>query len=161
MKHFAIFVLPFALAACNSMYIKPNTLDVNDVIYVDRGGYQLQHFIKERLEQRGYNVTVGYKKSSVKTTYIESDDSESILSVSDTGHARYVVQISERKPVFNPFWCPFNGLWWWRFNMSIADNKTGQEILGWTGRGCQNSSLRKLNAALDELEMTEQPVIAE
>ena len=39
MKRFAIFVLPFALAACNSMYIKPNTLDVNDVIYVDRGGY--------------------------------------------------------------------------------------------------------------------------
>ena len=45
--------------------------------------------------------------------------------------------------------------------MSIADNKTGQEILGWAGRGCQNSSLRKLDAALDELEMTEQPVIAE
>lgn len=153
MKRVLILFLPLAVTACNSMHIKPGTLDKNDVIYVDRGGYQLQHFIKNSLEKRGYNVTVGYKKSSIGTTYIASDDSASIISTSDIGTARYIVQVEERTPTFNPFWCPFNGFWWWRFNVSIADNKTGQEIFGWTGRGCANSSLRKLDDALDKLEM--------
>lgn len=153
MKRVLILFLTLGVAACNSMYIKPDTLDKNNVIYVDRGGYQLQHFMKTSLEKRGYNVTVGYKKSSVGTTYIASDDSASIISTSDIGKARYIVQVEERTPTFSPFWCPFNGFWWWRFNVSIADNKTGQEIFGWTGRGCANSSLRKLDAALDKLEM--------
>lgn len=148
---FLIFAL--ILAGCNSVYVKPNTLDKNDVVYVDRGGYQLQHSIKRHLEERGYNITVGHKKSSIGTTYIASDDTESILSASDVGRARYIIQISERTPVFNIFWCPLNGFWWWRFNMSIADNKTGEEILGWSGRGCADSSLRKLDKILDTLEI--------
>lgn len=158
MKNYAIICLTVvtALGGCNSVYVKPNTLDKHDVIYVDRGGYQLQHAIKQQLEDRGYNVTVGYKKSSVGTTYIASDDANSVLSASDVGHARYIIQISERTPVFNPFWCPFNGFWWWRFNMSIADNKTGREILGWSGRGCANSSLRKLNNILDKMEIKDE-----
>ena len=36
--------------------------------------------------------------------------------------------------------------------MSIADNVTGQELLGWSGRGCANSSVRKLNKILDKME---------
>ena len=36
--------------------------------------------------------------------------------------------------------------------MSIADNATGEELLHWTGRGCANSTVRKLNKILDELE---------
>lgn len=146
---FAVLIL----AGCNSVYIKPGTLDKTDVIYVERGGYTIQHAIKQRLEKRGYNVTVGYKKATTKTTYIESADSQSIISASDIGKSRYIVEISERSPAFRPIWCVFNGFWWWNFNVSVADNLTGQEILGWSGRGCANSSLRKLDAILDNLEV--------
>ena len=141
------------LAGCNSMYVKPNTLDKSEVVYVERGGFQLQYAIKEHLEKRGYKITVGEKRSTIKSTYIKSNEDESILSLSDTGKARYVIQITERTPFFNPVWCIFNGFWWWNFNVSIADNKTGEELMGWSGRGCANSSLRKLDRALDELEM--------
>ena len=51
-----------------------------------------------------------------------------------------------------PIWCIFNGFWWWHFNVSIADNKTGEELLNWSGRGCRNSSIRKLNRYLEKLE---------
>ncbi len=153
MRVFSLFFIIITLSACNSVYTKPGTLDKNDVIYVDRGGYQMQHEIKNLLEKRGYNVTVGYKKNVVGSTRIESEDSESVISKSPDNHARYIVSIRERTPRFNPFWCPFNGFWLWRYSVSIADNKTGQEILGWAGRGCANSSLRKLDKILDELEV--------
>ena len=65
---------------------------------------------------------------------------------------QYVIKTTERKEKFNPFWCPFNGFWWWNFNVSIADQKTGTEIMTWRGRGCARSSIRKLNSILDELE---------
>mgnify|MGYP001026667738 FL=1 len=151
-KPFIMLIMLMGLGACNNVYLKPDTLDKDAVIYVDRGGYQFQHSIKPHLEKRGYKVTVGYKKDRISSTFIASDDAESILSHAPDGKARYVIQINEQRPKFNPFWCPFNGFWWWRFNMSIADNKTGQEILGWSGRGCAHSSLRKLNRILDQLE---------
>ncbi|MDE6478289.1 MAG: hypothetical protein K2L94_03510 [Alphaproteobacteria bacterium] len=151
-KPFIMLMTLTSLAACNSVHLKPGTLDKNEVIYIDRGGYQLQHSIKPYLEKRGYNVTVGYKKATVTPTFIQSNDAESILANAETGHARYIIQINEQNPKFNPFWCPFNGFWWWKFNISIADNKTAQEILGWSGRGCAHSSLRKLDRILDQLE---------
>ena len=49
-------------------------------------------------------------------------------------------------------WCIFNGFWWWNFNVSIADQKTGEELLTWRGRGCANSSVRLLNKILDDME---------
>ncbi len=155
-KLFLGVIVLCGITGCNSVYLKPNTLDKTDVIYVDRGGNQLQHVIKNHLEKRGYNLTVGYKKTSIKPTYIASNDEASIISVSDVGRARYVIAIREQTPRFYPFWCPFNGFWWWRFNMSIADNKTGQEILGWAGRGCANSTMRKLDDILDKLEITDE-----
>lgn len=159
MKRFAIFVLPFALAACNSMYIKPNTLDVTQKFYATRGGYSMRRSIKEHMESRGYHVVVG----QTKTSNDYSGDAYDIAIDKDEipSDARYVVRVAERRETFNPFWCPFNGFWWWNFNVSVADQKTGEELMSWRGRGCQNSSLRKLDAALDELEMTEQPVSAE
>lgn len=152
MRNCLVLLVMFLMTACNSVYLKPNTLDTTDVIYVERGGYQLQHAIKKYMENRGYNVTVGKKK----TTYIASNDEDSVLSLSDIGRARYVVQINEKVPTFHPVWCVFNGFWWWRFNISIADNRTGREILGWAGRGCQDSSLRKLDNILDELELKDE-----
>lgn len=141
-----------SLSACNSVYVKPNTLDTSQVFYIDRGGQQLQHAIKSVMEKRGYNITVGHKRSSTGTTYITAEDTESVISVSDIGKAKYIVQIGETVPKFRPIWCVFNGFWWWRFNISIADNSTGQELLGWSGRGCANSSVRLLNKILDEME---------
>lgn len=69
--------------------------------------------------------------------------------------AQYVMRISENSERFRPIWCAFNGFWWWRFYVSIVEQQTGDEILTWTGRGCANSTLRKMNRILDELEKNE------
>ena len=51
---------------------------------------------------------------------------------------------------FRPIWCVFNGFWWWRFYVSIVEQQTGDEILTWTGRGCANSTIRKMENILDK-----------
>ena len=149
MKKFLILPI-LLLAACNSVYIKPNTMEPNTKIFVDRGGYAMERSIKETLEQRGYNINVGKMRLSHN-----SNTEENTLNVKSSEvptDVKYVVTVAERREKFNPFWCAFNGFWWWNFNVSIADQKTGDEIMSWRGRGCANSSLRKLNAILDELE---------
>ncbi len=102
-KPFIMLIMLMGLGACNNVYLKPDTLDKDAVIYVDRGGYQFQHSIKPHLEKRGYKVTVGYKKDRISSTFIASDDAESILSHAPDGKARYVIQINEQRPKFNPF----------------------------------------------------------
>lgn len=151
----AFLLSAISLSACNSVYLKPNTLDASQVFYVDSGGYLMQLGTKEHMEERGYKLTVGHKRASIKTTYITSESVDSIISNADIGKARYIVDISETTNKFRPFWCSLNGFWWTRFNMSIADNVTGQELLHWTGRGCVNSSVRKLDKILDKLEISE------
>lgn len=139
-------IVPMCLGACNSIYIKKNVMEPDELFYVERGGDQLQHEIKNALEERGYHITIGRKKSTIKTTYISADaDNES--------RARYIITVDEKEPTLKPVWCVFNGFWWWRFNLSIADNETGQEILSWRGRMCANSAIRKLNRLLDEMEI--------
>lgn len=143
------------LTACNSVYMKPNTLDTSQVFYAESGGNLMQLGTKEHIEKRGYNLTVGHKRSSIKTTYITAENVDSVISNADIGKARYIIDISETTNKFRPFWCSLNGFWWTKFNMSIADNVTGQELLHWTGRGCVNSSIRKLDKILDNLEISE------
>ena len=149
MKKFLLIPI-LLLAACNSVYVKPHTLDKSQTIYATRGGYGMKRSIKETLETRGYNVVVGKLKNS--TSISGGDVSGDIETNEIPRNARYVVKIAERTEKFNPFWCVFNGFWWWNFNVSISDQKTGTEIMSWRGRGCANSSLRKLNTILDELE---------
>ena len=140
------------LTACNSVYMKPSTLDTDEVFYVDAGGSLMQQGVKEIMEKRGYNLTVGHKRASVSTTYITAEGTESKISETGIGKARYIVYIAESTNKFSPAWCALNGFWWTRFNVSIADNVTGQELLHWTGRGCANSSVRLLNKILDDME---------
>ena len=151
----AFLLSAISLSACNSVYLKPNTLDASQVFYVGSGGNLMQLGSKEHMEERGYKLTVGHKRTSVKTTYSTSENVDSIISNADIGKARYIVDISETTNKFRPFWCSLNGFWWTRFNMSIADNVTGQELLHWAGRGCVNSSVRKLDKILDKLEISE------
>ena len=146
--HTLLVLLCFALIGCNNMYIKPQTMDKTQVVYADRGGYTMRHSIKEQLEKRDYKVTVGKTKNSAT---IDNADIE--IDSYNTMNARYIVKVSERREIFNPIWCAFNGMWWWNFNVSISDQKTGEELLSWRGRGCANSSLRKLDNALDKLEI--------
>lgn len=147
MRRFIIVAI--ALAGCNSVYIKPGTLNPEETVYVDRGGYTMRRGIKQQMEKRRYNVVVGRAKSSRD---IDGDTDITMDSTTIPKGAKYVVKISERKEMFRPIWCAFNGFWWWNFNVSIADQTTGKEILSWRGRGCENSSLRKLDNILDELE---------
>lgn len=106
----------------------------------------MKRSIKENLEKRGYDVRVG----KLRRAYGGDDTERESLEL--PGNTKYVVRVNEKTETFMPWWCMFNGFWWWRFNVSITEQKTGQEILSWRGRGCQNSSLRKLDSILDELE---------
>lgn len=139
------------LAGCNSVYVKPESIAPNSTIYADRGGYTMRRVIKEELEKRGHTVVVG----TATANEISDDDAGNIdidtYVVPDD--ARYAIKIKERQEKFAPLWCVFNGFWWWRFNVSIADQHTGQEILTWFGYGCANSSVRKLNKILDSMEI--------
>ncbi len=144
MKKFIALSSLIFMTACNSVYIKPETMTPGSKVYAQRGGFTMTRGIKEQLENHGFSVTVGKLKGE------SSVDVDKIEMPKD---ANYIVRVSEYEESFMPWWCLFNGFWWWRFSVSIADQKTGEEILSWRGRGCQNSSLRKLDRFLDELEM--------
>lgn len=146
MRKIVFVLLCFALCGCNSVYLKPHTLDTNATIYAPRGGYSMQRSIKQAMESRGYNVHVGTLR-----TERQSDDID-FQTFDVPRNARYIVYVKERQEILRPIWCALNGFWWWNFNASITERKTGNEIMSWRGRGCQNSSIRKLNDILDELE---------
>lgn len=141
----SIFVC-LMLAACNSIYYKPHTLDKDALIYAPRGGYSMQRSIKQTMEERGYKVHVGTLKNERQSEDLDFQTFEI------PNNAKYVVYVKERKEVLRPVWCLFNGFWWWNFNVSITEKGAGKEIMSWRGRGCQNSSIRKLNKILEELE---------
>ena len=140
-------LLCVSLAGCNSIYMKPSTLDTSEMIYTPRGGYSMQRSIKQVMDEHGYKTHVGRLH-----TEKQSDDLD-LQTFDIPQSAKYVVYVRERKEVLRPIWCIFNGFWWWNFNTAIIDRENGKEILSWRGRGCQNSSLRKLNEVLDQLEM--------
>jgi hypothetical protein len=134
------------LSACNSINIKPHTLDKSQLVYADRGGYSMKFAVKKELEDRGYKIIVGKAKNT-----IASDDFANIVAA-DTMNAKYIVKVSEKDPSFSPVVCLLGGFYWWRFNVSISDQKTGEELLAWTGRGCANGALRRLRRLMSELE---------
>lgn len=146
MRIFISVFLCLILCGCNSVYLKPHTLDKNAIIYTPRGGYSIRRSVKQVMEKRGYKTHTGNLVSE-KTENL--GDGETFRIPKST---RYVVYVREREETFRPIWCIFNGFWWWNFNLSISDRTNGNEILSWRGRGCANSSLRKLNRILDELE---------
>ena len=158
MKYVFSVMILFSLVACNSVYVKPNSIDATQTFYADRGGYSMKRSVKEALGQRGYNVVVGTAAAN-RNAFTDSENIEidtAVIPKIDTAvipkNVRYIVKVSERREKFNPFWCPFNGFWWWNFNMSIADQETGVELMTWRGRACQNSALRMFNDILDEME---------
>ena len=148
MRVFISILLAFVLTGCNSVYYKPHTLDTNQTVFAFPGGYSMKRSIKETMDKRGYNIDVGILKRSN-----QGDASDEDIQSFDIPHrVRYIVNVKERRELLRPIWCAFNGFWWWNFSVSITDKATHQEILSWRGRGCQNSSVHKLNAILDELE---------
>lgn len=147
MKKFIALSSLIFMTACNSVYIKPGTMEPNTIIHVDPAGTGLERAVKEHLEKRGYKIQIGKQRKSGQDGLSSSDVTEL------PKNTRYIFRAAYSTESFMPWWCLFNGFWWWRFSVSIADQKTGEEILSWRGRGCQNSSLRKLDRFLDELEM--------
>lgn len=149
-RYLSIFVLCF-LTACNSVYVKPDTIDPTQTFYADRGGYSMRKSIKQKLEERGYNVVVG--KAQGSRDFTDNTDNDIEINYSSVpSDARYIVKVTERRERIAPIWCVFNGFWWWNFNMSIADQQTGEELMTWRGRACQNSALRMLDDILDDME---------
>ncbi len=150
MRSFVFVILCLSLTGCNSIYMKPGTMNTEQMIYSPRGGYSMQRSIKEVMENRGYNVSVG---KLVRVSEVSGSETYQIPK-----DAKYAVNVKERSEKLRPIWCIFNGFWWWSFNVSIIDRSNNNEILTWRGRGCANSSLRKLNNILDELEIKDKPV---
>lgn len=142
----------FILGACNSINYKPESLDKNKPVYTSRGGYTLRPAVKKLMKERGYNIKIGKIKNT--NTIFETGSFESEISEMPV-NAQYLLRVSESRETFRPIWCVFNGFWWWRFYVSIVDQHNGDEILTWTGRGCANSTLRKMDKILDKLEIKE------
>ncbi len=149
-KPFIMLIMLMGLGACNSVSIKPHTLEPGSTIFAKNGGYSMRRSVKDGLEKRGFTVLVG--KEITNEDWSDDDSGMELTRVTVPNSAKYVVNVRERREKFNPFWCPFNGFWWWNFNMSISEQKTGIELMTWRGRGCAHSSLRKLNRILDQLE---------
>lgn len=153
MKRVILYLMSLlCLCACNTVHIKPNTLEKNATIYSTRGGYTLRPAIKELMQQRGYDIKIG-KVQDTNDMFESAVLEGEFFEIPES--AQYVMRISENSERFRPIWCAFNGFWWWRFYVSIVEQQTGDEILIWTGRGCANSTLRKMNRILDELEKNE------
>ena len=141
-----LILCALVLVGCNSINIKPNSLNKSETIAAfDRGGYTMKFAAKQELEKRGFKVIIG------KTKAMMTAGNDNDYELLDTMGARYVLKTYEEKERFNPY-CMFNGWWWWRFNVSIADQKTGEELLAWSGRGCANANLRRLNRLITQVE---------
>ena len=145
MRAIVMILLSLTMTACNSVYLKPNTLDKDAMIYAPRGGSGMAKSIKQTMEERGYKLNVGRLKH---VSEISGTEIYQILKDS-----KYAVNVKKDNESFRPVWCVFNGFWWWDFNVSIIERANNTEILAWRGRGCANSSLRKLNKYLDKLEI--------
>lgn len=148
MRVFVSLLFGLILCGCNSIYMKPHTLDTKQTIFAFPGGYSMKRSIKENMDERGYHLDVGILKRSKDTESFDENDQTFDIP----HHVRYIVNVKEYRETLRPIWCAFNGFWWWNFSVSITDKATHQEILSWRGRGCQNSSIRKLNSILNELE---------
>lgn len=121
-----------------------------ETIYADRGGYTMRRSIKNELERRGYKVVVG--KAVSNREWPDDGTTMELNTVRVPTDARYYVKVNERSEKFRPIWCALNGVWWWNFNVSIADQKTGEELMTWRGRGCADSSMRLLRRTLNKME---------
>lgn len=148
---FAIISSIVVLSACNSIYVKPQSMMPGTKVFADRGGYTMRRSIKQRMEKRGYTIVVG---RALSASDIDDTAGDSIEIDSDRipNDARYRIKVREREESFRPVWCALNGFWWWNFNVSIADQVSGEELMTWRGRGCANSSLRKLDEILNKME---------
>lgn len=150
MRLLLLFLFVFGLTGCNSIYLKPGTLDKSQMVYAPRAGFSMARSIKQTMEERGYDVSTG---KLIRVSEISGKETYQIPK-----NAKYAINVDERNELLRPIWCIFNGFWWWNFNVSIINRANNDEILSWRGRGCQNSSLRKLNAVLDKLEMKNPPI---
>lgn len=147
MKNIIVLALSIALVGCNFMTIEPHSLDKSKIIYMERTTNPMGHAIRNFLTKKGYKLTSGFRRARVDHIFIN----KSAKDVDKT--PTYFLGISARSSGVWPVWCVFNGFNHWDFDMHIIDNETGQEIFTWSGFGCQNSSLRKLDRALDELKI--------
>ena len=148
-KYIVLCLVAVTMTACNSVYVKPNSLEPGATIYTRYGGYSMRRSIKRSLEERGFDVQV-HAPRTTKEDIVEEEEI-SHFSVPIPTDAKYIIKVSERNEYLNPL-CAFTGFWWWNFNVSISEQQTGHEILAWRGRGCADSSVRRLNRILNTME---------
>ncbi len=143
---YMIILLATLSVGCTSLSVKPQTMDKkdNNIVYSQRGGEGMRHRAKSILEQRGWDVRVGKVKNDTQGDRIE-------ILTQDVGNVHYYVWVREDVR-WAPITCLFAGAEMWSFTVSIADNKTGDEILNWDSWGCANTSAARFEKLLDKLE---------
>jgi hypothetical protein len=126
-------------------------MEPNSVIYVRRGGSLVKLAAKKHLEERGHTLTAG-KLGGVRVLDDDTGLSDDYAKIPSS--VNYVLTVKERSHSLRPIWCFFNGFWLLSYDISIVNNKSGEELLLWTGFGCMNSTVRKMERTLDDLEKT-------
>ena len=107
----------------------------------------------EELDDVSFYEYFDFKIGKIKNTnQIAETMGQEFEAIEIPSDAKYIVRVAESSEKFRPIWCALNGFWWWRFNMSIVDNESDQEILTWSGRGCASSTARLFERILNELE---------
>jgi len=153
MKKFLI-ILPLILTACNFIHVKPNSMEPNSHIFAEEGGWHMRMLIKPELEKRGHTITVG---TAAQRVDMEGNDLVGARIVSADG-TKYRTTVRESSTGTSAFLMTpiciitLNGFHFWQFNISIADQKTGEELLAWSGMGCSNWQMRRFRRLMNQLE---------
>lgn len=135
------------LTSCTNLMIKPDSINPrNRTIYTQRGGDGMLYRAKTILADRGWDLKVGKAKGDINS------DGLDIESVKIDSNTHYYMKVKRYKLWFVPLYCMFNGGEFWVYNVSIANNQTGEELLIWDDYGCADSSAKRFNELLDILE---------
>ncbi|MBQ3785181.1 MAG: hypothetical protein II843_02180, partial [Alphaproteobacteria bacterium] len=90
MRLFTFIILCLSLTGCNSIYMKPGTLDTDKLIYTPRGGETMQRSLKEVFDKRGYKTHVG------QLTSVRERSSSDLEVYSQSKDIRYSIIIDEK-----------------------------------------------------------------
>lgn len=143
MRSFILSVfLCFSLTACAANLRHYSSIDQSDkTITVPTGGSGLRGPIKDALRADGWHLVVSKGPSVTEGTMGQNTN----LRHYDTAKTRYTL-IGEET------WVDYclTGSGMYRYDISIIDNKSGEEALTLDGMGCGNDVANKLVNALSQ-----------
>jgi len=142
-KAFAAMV-PLLLVGCLSYNVEPyGKFDLSKkTMTVSRGGDGLLGTIKRALRKDGWKLSVDRGPRTSEAT-VTTDGSK--VEEFDTFHTKYRISVDDR-------WVDLSlsGDGIYRYDISIVDNDTGEEILTMHGRGSESTIAERLIQAIKD-----------